>query len=380
MIVHGRQLLDHTSRAVTAPNNDTIYSSSFLELSGGAVELNIPSSTERYFSVAFMHAFTDVFAYVGTRATRGRGGRYLVVGPQWDGAVVGEATIIRSPTNDVWMLMRTLVAGPHDLPAARAFQEQLTLLLPEGRGPPRPFVNFARDVTDPANFLAVVNEAIARSPGGADQLRRVSQFTPQGIGAAVAAAPELLDQYRADTPRCLEELRRTFQFTDDVRDGWSYPPAGIGDFGENDRLRAAVALGGLAALGEEEAMYFHADRDASGAQLHGLRAYRWRLPPSGVPVDAFWSLTMYTRTPEGRFFFAENPINRYSVGDRTPGLSFAPDGSLEVCIQQRAPASEASANWLPAPPSDFRLALRAYLPRLQMRDRNWRVPPILAVD
>src|SRR5690349_12654176 len=39
-IAHRSQLLDHTSRAVTAPNNDTIYSSAFLELSGGPIEID----------------------------------------------------------------------------------------------------------------------------------------------------------------------------------------------------------------------------------------------------------------------------------------------------------------------------------------------------
>ena len=42
-----------------------------------------------------------------------------------------------------------------------------------------------------------------------------------------------------------------------------------------------------AALGEQEAMYFHANFDASGERLNGANNYRWRLPPGGVPADAF---------------------------------------------------------------------------------------------
>src|SRR5262249_2126799 len=56
---HRAALADHTSREVTAPNNDTIYSSAFLELSNGPVEVSSPTSTDRYFSIAFMDAFTD---------------------------------------------------------------------------------------------------------------------------------------------------------------------------------------------------------------------------------------------------------------------------------------------------------------------------------
>ncbi len=376
-IVHRAQLIDHTFRAVTAPNNDTIFSSAFLELSAGPVEIDAPSSTERYFSIAFMQAFTDVFAYIGTRATRGAGGRAWIVGPQWRGEAPNGVRLIRAPTNDVWMLMRTLVDGPDDLAQARAFQTQLTVTPPPGSA--RGYRAQARDVNDPADFLAVVNEVIARSPGGQGPIARASRFAAQGIGAAAPPSAEVLERYRAVIPAALATLREAFRFRDNVVDGWSYQPAGVGDFGENDELRAAVALGGIAALTEDEAMYFHANFEASGERLNGANAYRWRIPAGGVPVDAFWSLTMYTVTPEGRYFLVENPVNRYSIGDRTPGLIVEADGSLEIAIQRARPDGGVARNWLPAPEGPMRLALRAYLPREEMRRRAWRVPALRRV-
>src|SRR5689334_17022986 len=117
---HRAALADDTSREVTAPNNDTIYSSAFLELSNGPVEIVSPTSTDRYFSIAFMDAFTDNFAYIGTRATKGKGGTFWLAGPTWQGTAPAGVTLLRSSTNDVWMLGRTLVDGPEDLAAARA--------------------------------------------------------------------------------------------------------------------------------------------------------------------------------------------------------------------------------------------------------------------
>lgn len=378
-IVHRSQLLDHTSRMVTAPNNDTIYSSAFLELSGGPIEINAPSSTSRYFSIAFMQAFTDVFAYIGTRATQGQGGRYWIVGPEWTGEAPSGVRLIRAPTNDVWMLMRTLVDGPADLAAAQAFQTGLSLNVPAGRPAARGFQVRAQDVNDPANFLALVNEVVARSPGGEGQLARAPRFVGQGIGATAPPSQHLIEAWRATIPPGLATLRERFLFRDYVVDGWSYQPPGVGDFGEDDRLRASIALGGIAALTEEEAMYFHSNFDAAGERLSGTHRYRWRLPPGGVPVDAFWSLTMYTVTPEGRYFFAENALSRFSIGDRTPGLVVAPDGSLEILIQHERPDDAQVANWLPAPEGPLRLALRAYLPREELRRRAWRVPALRRV-
>lgn len=35
-----------------------------------------------------------------------------------------------------------------------------------------------------------------------------------------------------------------------------------------------------------------------------------------TPVDEFWSISMYN----SKDYFVDNPINRYAIGDSTPGL------------------------------------------------------------
>ncbi len=374
---HVARLLDHTARAITAPNNDTIYSSSSLELSGGPVEVFSPTDTKRYFSIAFMDAFTDNFAYIGTRATRGQGGRFWVVGPQWSGTAPGGVTVLRSSTNDVWMLGRVVVEGPGDLEAAKALQQQITVRQVDAGARPRPFTVAAKSVEDPANFLDVVNDMLVRSPGGLGHTARARRFAAVGIGAGQGdAAPAVLTRWKDYLPTGLVALRSTFLFRDLEVNGWGYQPRGVGNFGTDDRLRASVALGGLAALGEEEAMYFQATKDGAGEVLTGTRSYRFRIPPGGIPADAFWSLTMYQAEPDGRFFLVENPINRFSVGDRTPGLVKNADGSTDILIQRQAPVGSLAANWLPAAAGLIRLSLRAYLPRMEVRERRWRVPQV----
>jgi hypothetical protein len=61
-------------------------------------------------------------------------------------------------------------------------------------------------------------------------------------------------------------------------------------------------------------------------------------------VDAFWSLTMYD-VPD--FYLVANPIDRYSIGDRTPGLRTGPDGSVTLYLQADSPGPGKEANWLP---------------------------------
>ncbi len=73
--------------------------------------------------------------------------------------------------------------------------------------------------------------------------------------------------------------------------------------------------------------------------------------------------------------FVPNPINRYSVSERT-GLVPTADGSVDIYIQNGAPAGHAS-NWLAAPSGNFILWLRVYVPGAAILDGEHRVPPVV---
>jgi hypothetical protein len=124
----------------------------------------------------------------------------------------------------------------------------------------------------------------------------------------------------------------------------------------------------------EEAVYWTTSKDGAGHRLSGRHDYIIHFPPGGLPPnDAFWSLTMGDATNR----FVANPINRYSVGERS-GLVPNADGSVDIYIQHAAPTGH-DANWLPAPAGAFILWLRAYLPGAAILDGSYRVPPIVEV-
>jgi hypothetical protein len=114
--------------------------------------------------------------------------------------------------------------------------------------------------------------------------------------------------------------------------------------------------------------------DADGVALDGTRSYELRFP-SPPPCRAFWSVTMYDATD---FFLVANPIGRYSIGDRTPGLVHAEDGSLTIVLQHDEPAEPwRRANWLPTPAAAFRPILRMYEPGDAVFDGRYELPPIV---
>ncbi len=380
-LAHRTALADHNSRRVTAPNNDTLYSAAWLDLAGGPVALDMPALPNRYHSVAMMDLYTDNFAILGTRASGGKGGRVLVVGPAWNGTAPADATLVRAPTNDVWLLIRTLVDGPDDLAAARVAQAGFKLDAMGNHG--RPLRHAAPVAPDAATFIDVVNEMLARGPIPPAHAARLESFAALGIrpGARfdeLSAASQAA--WRDNLPRFIAGLRDDVTATGAPRTGWLYPKPGLGNFGTDDLFRARVALGGLAALPPEEAMYLGANQDATGRPLDGSKRYRLRVPAGGLPVHerGFWSLSMYEVMPDGRRFFISNPIGRYSIGNRTPGLKPNADGSLDVLIQHAPPA--ATANWLPAPSGPFRLVMRAYLPKPLLVDQRWTLPAVETLD
>jgi hypothetical protein len=97
-------------------------------------------------------------------------------------------------------------------------------------------------------------------------------------------------------------------------------------------------------------------------------------PAGGLPpVDAFWSVTLYG--PD--HFFTANPIDRYAIGDHSPGLRYGPDGSLDIYIQHDPPAGH-EANWLPAPTGAFYLSMRLYLPQPPVLEGRYHYPTVTA--
>jgi hypothetical protein len=124
----------------------------------------------------------------------------------------------------------------------------------------------------------------------------------------------------------------------------------------------------------QEAMYWWTNVDGAGHTLSGHHDYILHFPPGGLPPNnAFWSITM----GNARNHFVPNPINRYSVSDRS-GLAQNTDGSVDIYIQNAAPAGHES-NWLPAPAGKFILWLRVYMPGTAILDGEYEVPPVVEV-
>ncbi|HEY5808494.1 MAG TPA: DUF1254 domain-containing protein [Povalibacter sp.] len=374
-LAHRQGLLTPAARTVTTPNNDTLYSVAWIDLSAGPVSLTMPEVGERYVSYQFMDMYGNNFAVLGSRTTGGGAGTLTIIGPN---DASRDPLALRSPTRWVWLLVRLLIDGPGDLAAASGIQKGMSIAGPAVPRPPRlaqridPWPEYFSSVqallaenpppiADLAFFKRV--EALGLGPTKGFDPGRFSAAEGKAIEAGVAAARAWLS--------AAEEMGR-------IAGGWLYPKSTLGDFGQDYRYRAYIALTALAALPPQEAMYMRPVATDGAYDLPS--AANWRLSFEAdqlPPVDAFWSLTMYERTDDGQYFFFDNRLDRYSIGDRTPGIRRRADGSFDIWISRNDPGGERTANWLPAPRTEkFSIMLRAYLPRPELLEGRYLLPPL----
>lgn len=382
-LLHERGLSDHNARWLTAPNNDTLYSNAWLDLSQGPVRVAVGAMPAgRYWSVAFMDAFTNHIAMLGQRLDGTGPVEVTLLGPaHHEAPVTGRS--IRAPGDHVWLFARCLADGSADLPQSHAMQAQITVHPPGGAvvypQQPRPTAS-----TDARNFIAVVNAALVHNPPPPAEAALLASWSDIGIRPSTTDEWEALEApvraaWTAHIAQAHANLRDASRKGRRDVQGWHASALEMGNFGTNYRLRASVALGGLGALEPAEAMYFVRFHDDDLQQLDGSQRYLLRLPPGGIPTDSFWSFSMYEPTADGQRFFTANPIDRYSIGNRTQGLRHHPDGSLDIALQRDAPTDpELRANWLPTPVNGaFQISLRAYLPTAALRAGEAQMPRIV---
>lgn len=372
------------TRVIVAPNRDTLYSISVLDLRAEPVVLTLPEvPAERYFTYQLLDAWTESFAYVGTRTTGGRAGTWVITGPGWDGepADLPEgAEVIEATTPLVFLLGRFLVEGDHDVGAVMAIRDEASLQpLSAATGaeppPPPPGLGPApgrpQDIPTDASFFDELAEAVATNPPATEAQRELFAAVEHRLADA---DPAVLAAGATAGERRITEAARQRE-AEGAEGGWSVR-RDIGTYGDDLLLRAFVARVGWGANVPEEAVYPVAGRDADGELLDGAHAYRIAFPPGGLPpVDAFWSLTAYG--PD--LFFAEHEAQRWSVGDHAPGYVERADGSVEVVLSHEEP-SEDDVVWLPVPEGRFSLMLRLYLPQQPILDGSYELPPIERVD
>ena len=402
---YARELLGPSAKFVT-PNNDTLYLFAVCDLRNGPLVLHVPDTHDRYYVLQFVDAWTNNFAYIGRRATGTTAGDYLIVPPGFLGDAPDTMQVVHAPSDICVIVGRIAVNGADDLPAVHALQDQFTVTPlsvalgstapSQPGGVPKPDPR----VPDSLKWWEQFRVALAAFPPPAADAPFLAMCDAFGLTAAespyVSADPDLAQVLVAAEQAAHEKIEALMQQISRTPNGWqdsmhsfdynldyfevgtvNDPAWKIEDRSRAYVTRAVVARAGLWGNHGYEADYQIIFVDGDGQPLDSANRYELVLTEL-PPVDAFWSLTMYD-VPE--FYLVENPIDRYSIGDRTPGLKMSSDGSLTIYLQKESPGADKEANWLPSPQSGrFRPVMRLYQPGKTVLDGSYQLPPIRRVE
>jgi hypothetical protein len=389
-------------RDVTAPNADTLYTTTWLDVSKEPWILSIPDMKGRYFLFPMLDGWTNVFQVPGKRTTGTGAQKYAITGPGWHGTLPAGVTRYESPTALVWVLGRIYCTGtPEDYAAVHAVQDQVSVVplsaygqpytLPAGVVDPKIDMNTGVreqvDALDGVAFFTLLAQLMKANPPTAADAPMVAKLATLGImpGKEFDASkldPAVVDGINA-APRPAQDRIMAWMkeglLTGDMKlqDGWLFTTK-TGIYGTAYRQRALITTIGLGANRPEDAVYPTSEgpdvfQNYSGSKRYVMHFAKGELPP----VNGFWSLTMY----DAGYFFVANPLNRYTLSQRDK-LRTNADGSVDLYIQHESPGADKESNWLPAPADRFILMLRMYWPKEKppsIIDGTWKVPRVREV-
>lgn len=390
-----RQFPEASFREVVRPNVDTLYTTGFIDMALGPWVFEMAANDQRYEVMPFMDAWTNVFAALGTRTHGTSGGRFLLVGPGWQGTTPDGMTLLRSPTQMVWLIGRTQTNGVADYPLVHRLQDGITLrslagwrtgkqaadLIPAWQPAPfrpRPPMDQMHDMRTDMFFTRLALLMAHNPPSTADGPMMVKLSR---LGIKPGRPPEwgILDRWSVGLGRWIADwtVAKELKKPRDLVNGWSSPPAILGNYGTYYNTRAVVAMVGLGANLPADATYPNTRVDANGKVLDGRHRYRLHFKAGTLPpVHAFWSVTAYGADD----FLIDNPLHRHALGDRDP-LVYNPDGSLDLAIQADPPQDGPRSNWLPVQAGQpFLLNARLYWPAPAALGGRWNMPAVERLD
>jgi hypothetical protein len=391
-----REYPNASFNAVTAPNADTLYTMTWLDVSTEPWVVSVPDVKGRYFLFPMLDGWTNVFQDPGKRTTGTGAQKFAITGPGWSGTLPTGVTEYKSPTGIVWLLGRIYCTGtPEDYKAVHAIQDQIALVPLSSYGKPytpmpgmvdasvngKTAVRDQLNALDGASYFKLFAQLLKTNPPAAEDALMVSKLAKIGIVPGQDFDVSKVDTaVAAGIAKAAQEniaawMKESLVARDaSLENGWTFSTK-VGTYGTNYIQRAMVAWYGLGANLPKDAVYPTSEgpriiEKYSGANKYVMHFDKGNMPP----VDGFWSLTMYN----AKYFFVDNPLNRYTLSQRNK-LKTNADGSTDLYIQADSPGKDKESNWLPAPKDEFVLMMRLYWPKgndPSILNGTWKVPEV----
>ena len=330
----------------------------------------------------------------------GKGGKYLVLPPDYTAEVPAGYIPVRPKTYNSMTLLRSIVASlsEEDVRAGDTLVRQVRVypLAKAGNPPPQRLVDMTDLIYDglvrydESLYLSLAH-ALNEETVQAGDLQMMGMLLPLGIEMGKEFKPDastvaLLKKAAAEAHAWLMDRRVTFitPWWPDSR--WAIPAGPIalktqfhwevpGFFDVDSRGLALAAFFAPTAKLGTGSFYFGTYFDGRGRPLRGEHTYRLHVPPN-VPVREFWAFTVYSQDTAALFRNSTRP----TLDSLDKAMSRNSDGSVDIYVGPKAPRGKES-NWIYTPAGKLWFPwFRAYGPEKALLDKAWKLPDIERID
>jgi hypothetical protein len=381
------------------PNTESVYGMQFLDLKrDGPMIVEVPPGLLGGFSNMWQESLIGIGP---TGADKGKGGKFMLLPPDYKPVPPADYFSAKSPTYGVWLGVRGfLVDGKADKAIALMKTTRIYPLAKAADPPAMIFLNGSGKAIDtifPDTYEYFENLAALVEKEPLDAIPPSDRFLLASIGIEKGKSftPDTnTKQLLAEAARTGAAMARANTFASRDLSARVYPDrwwewAFVGGSASWDAQGYVNidnrAAWNYAATGNSPAMvqrtvgsgsqYLMATHDASGAFLDGSKNYRLHLPPN-VPVKLFWSVVVYDALSRSEL---QNGEPFPSVSQYTGPVANA-DGSVDVYFGPQAPKGE-EKNWIKTiAGKGWFLYLRFYSPAEAFFDQTWKPDDIVEVN
>jgi len=375
------------------PNTTSVYMSAWLELKDEPMVIETPPNV---LGIIDNHWFEYVADFGNAGPDRGKGGKFLILPPGYQGKVPDGYHVARTTTYGNWVIWRGFQKSGDPKPAIDTTKKLFRIYaLSQKNNPPKMnFVNVSGKFNNTIHrmdygFFGEINEVVQAEPGDSANPEILGFLASIGIKKGQPFKPDtrmkkILTEAAdvgAATVRTLASRPRDDMFYFYPGKGvWSTPfPGGSHEFLEDGvRVLDARSYFHFYATGITPAMtmkmvgkgsqYAVAYLDADSNAFDGSKTYKVHLPPN-VPAKDFWSFTLYDNQTRAML---QTDQQFPGLDNNKKGLQQNVDGSYDVYIGPKAPAGK-EANWLQTVPGKgWNMLFRLYGPLQPWFDKTWR--------
>jgi len=381
------------------PNNTTPYILTYWNIKDGPLVVEIPPSTQDVgIFGTLMDAWQRPIEDVGALGRdRGKGAKYLLVPPGYNGPLVPKALVYEQRTYNGFVALRPIIKSstPENLAKAAAFVKQIKIYpLKKADKPPKmKFVDLydvlleMTPVLDGSIYKEIhemLEEELVEDQNLAMMgllarigIRKGEPYQPDAKMQAIfdKSGPEalkyMIGQYHRQLNPWFYKGKKWSSLTPagDIETDWSYEYPSYFDYHARGALYYAI----ITSVKNYGSATFYLDlaETPDGQWLDGGKNYKLVVPPK-VPVRNFWAITTYDLQTAS---YIRN-LEKSSIDSTQKQVKKNKDGSVDIYFGPKSPKGKES-NWLPTDPKRrFFLLARFYGPEPALFDGSFELNDI----